>query len=147
MAEQHGLTHQAVIAQALRYGVLLEGMKEPPTKRWADRALPAVRPTANAWLVDWPKEIEHAKAKGETLNQFCLRVGVAQATAEDRAARAGHVFPTTGAKTRGGQTDRWRSVADQAQPGDTPLSLAKRTRQSKQTVLKAAAHYGVTLKT
>lgn len=147
LAKEIGLTNQAVRAQALRYAVRLEGMGTPSSSRWADKNAPAVRPTANAWLVEWPKEIEHAKATGETLNQFCLRVGVAQSTAEDRASRAGHVFPTTGAKTRGGQTDRWRSIADQAQPGDTPLSLAKRTRKSKQTVLKAAAHYGLALKT
>lgn len=154
LAAEQRTSPRLVSLRARSYGVRLtrEAKRDYPRVGYErTEAEKARRRQESAWLRltddEWVIHFIQAERANESLNEFVRRVRCSPGAAKSMAASLGHAFRPTGiVGGRSGRRAILASIAAQAQQGDTALSLAKRTRQSKQTVLKAAAHYGITLR-
>lgn len=133
LAAELGATVSQTSAQAKRHGVLLRGAKASFTPR--ARASRHLRPK------DWAAEVAFAAQTRETLNAFCLRVGVCAHQASKHAAAHRHTFPDASSRKR----LWWRRELALAEAGrETVTAFCRRTGKSASSAMEWAAKLGHT---
>lgn len=84
ISRQHSVSINHASRQAKRYGVLLQGAN--------GESFPSHNVTRTLRPKDWEREFAFAAWHGETLNQFCARVGVSGGSATKHASVHNHTF-------------------------------------------------------